>query len=63
MPIDIDIQGSSLQRPSTDVWETLAAGAEHCQERFNDAFQLIQNKEKKAADEIAEEALALLRTR
>ncbi|KIM83241.1 hypothetical protein PILCRDRAFT_7198 [Piloderma croceum F 1598] len=55
-------KGSSLQRPSTDVWETLAAAAEHCQERFNDAFQLMQNKEKKAADEMAEEALALLRT-
>ena len=57
------MQELAFQRPYTEVWETLADKAEQCQDKFNLAYQKIQNKAKDEAEEAAAEALALLKTR
>lgn len=57
------VQGLPFQRPSTKVWEKLASDAETCQRKFNEAFLQLREGEKEDADAIAEEALALLKTR
>jgi hypothetical protein len=57
------VQVLPFQRPSTEVWEKLSTDAEQCQRKFNDAYHLIRDNAKEDADAIAEEALALLKTR
>jgi hypothetical protein len=53
----------AFQQPSTEVWEMLAATAEQCQKKFNDALLLMKRKAKEEANNTAEEALALLKAR